>query len=123
MNSNIKTENRTNLAYAAAAWLACALVASNAHADDQVRAETVKFADLNLTSQAGVEALYGRIHSAARRVCDQPAGELAAVKPWAVKACMTKAESAAIGKVNAPLLTAYYEKKTGNHPLALAAKR
>jgi len=115
---NTKTKNRTTHAYAAAAWLACALVASNAQADDQARTETVKFADLNLSSQAGVEALYGRIHSAARRVCDQPAGELASVK-----ACMTKAESEAIGKVNVPLLIAYYQKKTGNHPLTLAAKR
>ena len=118
MNSNIKTKDSTTLAYAAAAWLVCALVAPNAHADDQPRAETVKFADLNLSSQAGVEALYGRIHAAARHVCDQPTEQ-----PAAVKACMTKAESQAIGKANVPLLTAYYEKKGGTHPLALAAKR
>jgi hypothetical protein len=41
MNSNVKTYNRTILAYATAMWLACALVASNASADDQVRSETV----------------------------------------------------------------------------------
>jgi hypothetical protein len=58
-----------------------------------------------------VEALYGRIHAAARRVCEQPAGELAATR-----ACMTKAESQAIGKVNVPLLTAFYQKKTRSHP-------
>jgi len=55
---------------------------------------------------AGVEALYGRIHAAARRVCEQPAGE-----PAAVRGCMTKTESQAIGKVDAPLLTAIYQKK------------
>jgi UrcA family protein len=117
MNSNVKSDNRTILAYAAALWLACGLAASNAVADD-ARSETVKFADLNLGSQAGVEALYGRIHAAARRVCEQPAGELAAVR-----ACMTKAESKAIGKVNVPLLTAFYQEKTGSHPQTITANR
>ncbi len=118
MNSNLKTSNRSILAYAIAMWLTCALLAANAYADDQVRSETVRFADLNLGTPAGVEALYGRIHAAAGRVCDQPGGRMPAVR-----ACITKAESEAIGKVNQPLLTAYYQKKTGNQPPALIAKR
>ena len=118
MNSNVKTENRTTLVCAAAMWLACALVACNARADEQLPSETVKFADLDLGTQAGVEALYGRIHLAARRVCDAPAGEQAAM--WA---CMTQAESEAIGKVNVPLLTAFYQKKTGRHAQELTANR
>jgi UrcA family protein len=118
MKSNVKTDNRIVLACATAMWLACALVTSNAYADDQVRSETVRFPDLNLGSPAGVEALYGRIHAAARRVCEQPAGALASTR-----ACVTKAESEAIGKVNVPLLTAYYQKKTGNLPQALIANR
>ena len=118
MNSNVKTDNRTIRAYSIAMWLACALVASNAYADDQVRSETVKFADLNLGTPAGVEALYGRVHAAARRVCEQPAEQLAATR-----ACMTKAESEAIGKVNVPLLTAFYQKKTGSHPQTITANR
>jgi UrcA family protein len=118
MKSNVKTVNRPILAYAAAMWLACGLVASSAHAGDEARSETVKFADLNLSSAAGVEALYGRIHEAARRVCDQPAGEEAGIGR-----CMRKAESEAIGKVNVPLLTALYQKKTGSPPQAITASR
>ena len=118
MNSNVKSDNRNILSYVTAMLFACVLVAFNAHAGDQVRSETVKFADLNLGSQAGVEALYGRIHAAARRVCEQPAGELAAARP-----CMTKAESEAIGKVNVPLLTAFYQKKTGSQPQTITANR
>jgi len=102
---------------ATATWLACVLVAFNAHAGD-VRSESVKFGDLNIGSQAGVEALYGRIHAAAWRVCQQPAGELAGVGR-----CMRKAESEAIGKVNNPLLTAFYQKKTGSSPQAITANR
>jgi UrcA family protein len=118
MNSNVKSDNRTIRGCAAAAWLACVLVAFSAHADDDVRSETVKFADLNVDTPAGAEALYGRIHAAARRVCEQPAGELAGVRR-----CMTKAEGQAIGKVNSPLLTAVYEQKTGNKPQTITASR
>ena len=118
MNSNVKSDNRSIRGYAAAAWLACALVAFNAHADEPVRSETIKFADLNHGTAAGVEALYGRIHAAARRVCEQPGGDLGSVRP-----CITKAESQAIGKVNSPLLTAFYQKKTGNKAQTITASR
>ena len=118
MNSNVNTNNRKILRYATAMWLGCVLVAFNAHAGDDVRSETVKFTDLNLNTAAGVEALYGRIHAAARRVCEQPAGEL-----MAARSCMTKAESEAIKKVNEPLLTALYQNKTGTHPQTITANR
>jgi UrcA family protein len=117
MNANIKSDKGTILAYVAALWLACGLAAPSAQADD-ARSETVKFTDLNLDSQAGVEALYGRIHAAARRVCEQPAGELPALKK-----CMAKAESQAIRKVNNSLLTAFYQKKTGSEPQTITANR
>ena len=84
----------------------------------QARSETVKFADLNLGTQSGVEALYGRIHAAARRVCQEPPGEQAGVKK-----CMTKAEGDAIGKVNAPMLTAFYQKRNGSEPQTITANR
>jgi UrcA family protein len=118
MNSKLKTRNPVFVAYAAATALTCVLLASNAYADDQPRSETVKFADLDLSTQAGAEALYDRIHAAARHVCTQP-GSLV----WSGSACMRKAESEAIGKVNAPLLVAYYQKKTGSRPQTLTANR
>jgi len=117
MNSNIKTGKHNMVGYATAMALAFVLVAFNAQAGDS-RSETVKFSDLNLSSSAGVEALYGRIHAAARRVCQQPAGELAAQR-----SCMTKAEGDAIAKVNVPLLTAFYQKKTGSQPPTITASR
>ena len=117
MNSNVKTINRTILACAAAMALAAALVASNAQAGDP-RSETVKFADLNLGTSAGAEELYTRIHRAARRVCWE-----SDVGMQAYTACVEKAESDAIGKVNTPLLTAFYQKKTGKNPPALTANR
>jgi UrcA family protein len=50
-----------------------------------VRSETVKFQDLNVGTPAGVEALYGRIHSAAVRVCSPSGGRLP--KPRLLKRC------------------------------------
>ena len=117
MNANVKSHNHTVFAHGVALWLACALVATSAFASDS-RSESVKFADLNLSSPAGVETLYGRIHAAAKRVCLQPAGEL-----WAARSCERKAESEAIAKVNLPLLTAFYEQKTGVHPQTIIASR
>ena len=118
MNSNVNADKRALLRCATTIWLMCALVGANAYADEPGRSETVKFADLNVGTWAGAETLYGRIHAAARRVCDQPSGEMAAIRT-----CMTKAESQAIAKVNAPLLTSYYQKRTGLHPQELTAKR
>ena len=117
MKANVTAVNRSTVACASAMWLACVLLVSNAHAGD-MRSETVKFGDLNLSTQSGVETLYRRIHAAAWRVCRQPAGELAAART-----CETKAESDAIGKVNAPLLTAFYQQKTGGHPQTITANR
>ena len=118
MNANVKSYNRSTFGYAAAACLTCVLLAFNVHAADQVRSETVKFADLNLGSPAGVEALYGRIRAAARRVCYQPNGEM-----WAYTACVTKAQSDAVAKVNVPSLTELFQRKTGNHPQTITANR
>ena len=69
MNSNIKTPNRIALALSTAMLLTGVWAASNAFADEQVRSETVKFKDLNVDTPQGVQALYGRIHAAAKRVC------------------------------------------------------
>jgi UrcA family protein len=119
MSSNVETINRAFLAYLTALLLACVLVASNAFADDEVRSRTVKFQDLNVGTPAGVEALYGRIHAAAWRVCfsfgeQTPRSELA---------CARKAEAQAIDRLNLPLLTAYYRTKTGGHSPELTANR
>jgi UrcA family protein len=120
MNSGVKTINKAFLAYPTAMLLACVLVVSSAFADDQVRSETVKFQDLNAGTPAGAEALYRRIHAAARHVCFQPGPYVEQLRE---SACVKGAEARAIQKVNLPMLTAYYEGKTGRHTEALTAKR
>jgi UrcA family protein len=120
MNSSVKTINKALLAYPTAMLLACVLVVSSAFADDQVRSETVKFQDLNVGTPAGAEALYRRIHAAARHVCFQPGPYVEQLHEYA---CVKDAEAGAIQKVNLPMLTAYYEGKTGRHTEARTAKR
>jgi UrcA family protein len=119
MGSKLRTINRASLAYSIAMLLVGVLVVSNALADEQVRTETVKFQDLNVGTTAGVEALYSRIHSAARRVCSEtdPVLQAAAI------ACARNAEAKAIEKVNLPLLTAYYRMKNGGRQEAIVAGR
>ncbi len=118
MNSNFKTYGRTLPAGSTAMLLAWVLVASNAFADPQLRSETVKFQDLNVSTPAGVEALYSRIHAAAKRVCSAPDWEWYRELP-----CAKEAEATAIAKVNVPALTAFYRMKTGDHTETHVANR
>jgi UrcA family protein len=119
MSSNVKTVNRVPRAFSTATLLACVWVVSTAFAGEQFRSETVKFQDLNLNTTAGVQALYGRIHAAAWRVCssNEPVQQLGS------SSCARKAEAEAIEKVNVPELTAFYRAKTGNNSQPLSASR
>src|SRR5690242_287939 len=106
MSSHPRTINRSLFALASAIALACVLAAPGARAEE-VRSETVKCQDLNVNTSAGVEALYSRIHSAAKRVC----ANTDPVMQSAVIACTRTSEAEAIEKVNLPSLTAYYRMK------------
>ena len=119
MNSNIKT--RIPLALATAILLTYVWGVSSAFADEEVRSERVKFHDLNVETPEGVQALYGRIHAAARRVCSESDPVLQAAE----SACAKKAEADAIEKLNLSQLTAYYKikTKTGDHTQPLVAGR
>jgi len=119
MKSNVKTVNCISRALSAAMLLTCVWAFSSASADEQVRSERVKFQDLNVNAPDGVQALYSRIHAAAKRVCSEndPIMQLASA------ACARKAEANAIEKLSLPQLTAYYKIKTGDHTQPLVAAR
>jgi UrcA family protein len=116
MNSNVQYIPR---ALSTAMLLTCVWAFSSASADEQVRSETVKFKDLNVNTLEGAQALYGRIHSAAKRVCSEsdPILQLASA------VCARKAEADAIEKLSLPQLTAYYKVKNGDRtPSRIAAR-
>jgi UrcA family protein len=108
MSSNVKTLSRVPLALTTAMLLAFGAV-SSAHANEQVRSETVKFGDLNVGTPSGVQALYERIHWAAKRVCS----ESDPLQQSAARSCTAKAEARAIQNLSLPQLTAFYQMKTG----------
>jgi UrcA family protein len=119
MKSNMKTHRRARLVLRTATLVAFGLVGSYAFADDQLRTETVKFQDLNVDTTAGVETLYGRIHSAVKRVCS----ETDRMEQARASTCARKAEARAVESLNLPLLTTYYRVKTGGITQALRASR
>jgi UrcA family protein len=102
--------------------LTLTIAASNAFAgpSDDARMETVKYGDLNLNSDAGVSALYRRIHAAAQNVCATSASfQLSLVERTAK--CVEAAEAGTVRKVNAPRLTAWYEQKMGKSQPTIVA--
>lgn len=119
MKSNVKPG--IPLACATALWLTCVFGACNALADEPVRTEMVKFRDLNVNTREGAQALYARIHAAAKRVCS----ETDPSRMPAEIACIDRAESNAVEKLNLAQLTAYYKMKTktGDYAQPLVASR
>jgi UrcA family protein len=79
----------------------------------------VKFADLNLQTPAGVQALYRRIHIAATQVCDSGGERNLSFVPYDLR-CAAAAEAQAIEKVHNAALSAFYQRKMGL-PNALVA--
>ena len=119
MSANVQTTNRACRAYSTAMLLACVLVVSNAFADEQFRTETIKFQNLSVSTSAGVEALYERIHAAAKRVCPSSSDWTALYD----RACARKAEAQAVEELNLPLLTGYYRMKNGVRTDVVTANR
>jgi UrcA family protein len=119
MDSNLKTATLGRLAISTAMLLSCVCVAPGALANEQVRSETVNFRDLNVGTPDGAQVLFGRIHTAAKRVCSEtdPVRQIGAMD------CAKKAEADAITSLNLPQLTAYYNSKNGNHARQLIAAR
>jgi UrcA family protein len=115
---NSKLENAIHTGFVSALLVSVLMVGTAfAGTPGDVRSETVKFQDLNLQSNQGIQSLYQRIEAAARRVCEQPDGMSS---PHSIKACEEQAESSAVTSVNVPALTAYYQSKSGHAAPVLA---
>jgi len=76
-------------------------------------AVTVRYADLNLGTAAGNNALYARLVSAARKVC----GEVGSIRELdqlaATQACQREAIANAVHSVHSTQLAAVYAKRQG----------
>lgn len=87
----------TNLLVVATA-LAAGMLAGVAHGAE-VPTQAVRFEDLNLNTDAGVQVLYKRIQGAAHQVCGNVDGRDLAVAR-AHKACVDRAVADAVAAVN-----------------------
>src|SRR5579862_1505797 len=118
MNANFKITNRPAIVLSTAVLLTCAWLSSTVCAEEPVRSEKVTFQDLNVNTPEGVQALYGRIHSAAKRVCTESDPMLLG----SAFSCVRKAEAQAIAKTGVPQLQAYYRAKTGTEKELIAGR-
>ena len=113
MNTNT-SHNTKQILFALVGALSLAAAGGVAHADTalDVPARTVNYSDLDLNTQAGVAALYNRIHSAAEQVCGN-ADSRRLEQAAAVKACVDHAVSASVGSVNNAKLSSEYSARLG----------
>ena len=81
---------------------------------NDVRTETVRFADLDLARPAGAHELYRRIQQAARDVCEPyRLGDITRN----YRLCLSSTITRAVTEVGAPLLTAHHQSQS--HPAIL----
>lgn len=74
----------------------------------------VVFNDLNLSTPAGIDALYGRIKTAAARFCE-PAQPVTGTRLSArYERCVKDAIATTVQKVNTPGLTALHATRSGS---------
>jgi len=93
------------------AWATDPIDASRRHTE-------VHFADLSLSTPAGVAALYQRLQGAALDVCRED-GTKDLGSRARVKACVTEAVSAAVTQIGNPALAAYYRAQFANSNAAV----
>lgn len=99
----------------------CSVGVQAARADDSPPQVKVSYADLNLSSTQGAEALYRRIKSAAGEVC-YPRDERNLAQMANRRACIQKAISDAVTHVGSPTLIAVYNTHEGrSQPLQVAS--
>jgi UrcA family protein len=86
-------------------------IASAATPEGNAPMTTVRYGDLNLSTDAGAKALYSRISMAARQVCPGvDSRELS--QAAAARACQRAAIERAVHSVNSPHLAAAYAAAT-----------
>jgi len=90
------------------AVVCAALLMGNAQAQTARDAHklTVKYGDLNLSTETGARTLYHRIRGAARFVCGEEGHTLAEQRLW--NDCYTHTMDEAVTAVHSPMLTQIY---------------
>lgn len=84
--------------------------------DLDVRKKVVRFADLDLSHEAGVKVLYGRISAAADSVCSPLGGTRNPATQLKWRDCRDTAVASAVAEIDHPLLTEHHNRSTSGSP-------
>jgi UrcA family protein len=101
---------RVTMISAGIALLACGGTGGLAWAAEPIRVY-VSYADLNLESAAGVRSLYGRLKSAAQRVCAPLDDGRYSPGNFGFQRCYQTALDSAVAKINRPVQTAMHNSR------------
>jgi UrcA family protein len=94
-----------------AAGAALAGTGAQATAFDRPQTRIVRYGDLDLSTDRGIQTLYRRIEIAARAVCGEAERPDSLVPAAGFRRCIAEAIDSAVAKVSQPALTAYYERR------------
>ena len=112
MKTTIKTCFQSTASVVATVALACAASTGRAVADQPGEALTrkVTYGDLDLGSEQGAKALYGRLRIAAREVCTSfESTDPIHQELW--QNCVDNALESAVSKINKPLVSALRDQR------------
>ena len=98
------------------------LTVAHGESNPQQRSETVKFGDLDLTTERGATRLFERLSLAASRVCSDPNEGHLPVMRIELLQCRNQAIGTALGVVAAPALTSI-AREHGVEPLNAPVSR
>lgn len=120
---NIRTL-RTHKILVGVAAAVCVAAASGALADaaNDTPSLTVRYADLNLNTRAGVSTLYRRIEHAALRVCGDE-GTRDPARQRVVQSCVDQAMASSVRFVNNEELTQLYASRVDTQNSLVLAER
>jgi UrcA family protein len=117
----LKSTQRFSLALAASALVFAGVLTTTAQAEvasREVPQVVVRYNDISLTTERGVQVLYKRLQAAARQVCRAYEGRdlLSSRAKW--QACYDQALAGAVNNVNVEQLTALYKKNVSKISLS-----
>ncbi|TAJ93941.1 MAG: UrcA family protein [Gammaproteobacteria bacterium] len=106
----MNTITKTTLSVAVLAF-GC-MLAPTLHAKDSVPGRTISYADLDMDTQDGAQALYNRVNKAARKVCKVMYPPYSLTGGVQHKQCVADLVEGAVNEVGKPVLTAIHEERT-----------
>lgn len=121
MNIQLKNRVYSSVLIGLAATCAGMTQATAANLDPGVNSVRVSYADLNLSTDAGISALYGRLQAAAKTVCGPAPRITETLQFLDWSQCRRTALTNAIEKLDHPALSELHRQKTGFFSPSLVA--